>query len=41
MRGSPKRYGVNKHRSVRKFNRQSAKTKGRNLASPMRGGIRL
>lgn len=42
MRGSPKRYGVNKHRSARKFRHQAGHTKAQNIiAAPMRGGWRL
>lgn len=38
MRRSP----VNKHRSARQFNSQSARTKAANVRpGPMRGGIRL
>lgn len=36
-----RRARVRKAKSVRKFRRQAAKTKGMNLTSPMRGGIRL
>lgn len=36
-----KRYGVNKGRSAGKFRKQTRKTNKRNLAAPMRGGIRL
>lgn len=36
------RYGVNKHKSARKFNGQVSRTKAINFtAAPMRGGIRL
>lgn len=36
-----KRYPQNKSRSRKLFNRRAAKTKGMNLMSPVRGGIRL
>lgn len=37
-----KRVHVNKHRSVKKFQRHAARTKAANVApNPMRGGIRL
>lgn len=36
-----KRYGVNKHRSVKKFRNQVGRTKAANVKGPMRGGIRL
>lgn len=36
-----RRSGVNKHRSAGKFRRQSRRTNARNMAGPMRGGIRL
>lgn len=36
-----KRHGVSKRRSAGKFRSQTRRTKARNLASPMRGGIRL
>lgn len=32
---------VNKGRSARKFRRAAGRTKGLNMAGPMRGGIRL
>lgn len=36
------RYGVNKHKSARKFKSHIAKTKAINMkGAPMRGGIRL
>lgn len=36
------RYGVNKHKSAKKFRSQIGKTKLINIkAGPMRGGIRL
>jgi len=36
-----RRFGVNKGRSVRQFKKKAARTNKRNLAIPMRGGIRL
>lgn len=36
-----KRSGLNKHRSARKFRKQSRRTKGANMAQVMRGGIRF
>lgn len=36
-----RRQGVNKKRSVKRFRGQSRRTKARNIAGPMRGGIRL
>lgn len=36
-----KRSGVNKGKSARRFRKHSARTKGANMKSPMRGGIRL
>lgn len=36
-----KRKGVSKRRSARKFRKMSTRTKGANVAAPMRGGIRL
>lgn len=41
MRGSPKRGHVNKSRSAGKFRAQTGRTKGANVAAPMRGGIRM
>lgn len=38
---SMKRKPVNKSRSARKFRGQTKRTQRRNLAGPMRGGIRL
>lgn len=35
------RSGVNKQRSASKFRGQTRRTNKRNLAAPMRGGIRL
>lgn len=36
-----RRSGVNKHRSAGSFRRQTRRTQKRNMAAPMRGGIRL
>jgi len=36
-----KRFGVNKHRSARKFRRNVSRTHPRNMNAVMRGGIRL
>lgn len=36
-----KRSGVSKGRSASKFRRQTRRTNARNMAGPMRGGIRL
>lgn len=36
-----KRSPVNKRRSAGKFRKQTRRTQGRNMAAPMRGGIRL
>lgn len=36
-----KRYGVNKRHSANKFKAQTRRTDKRNIAGPMRGGIRL
>jgi hypothetical protein len=36
-----RRKGVSKSGSARKFKRMSKRTKGANIKSPMRGGIRL
>lgn len=36
-----RRSGVNKHRSARSFRGQTRRTQKRNMAAPMRGGIRL
>lgn len=36
-----KRFGVNKHRSARKFRGQVAHTKAANMRGPMRGGFRF
>lgn len=36
-----RRKPVNKNRSVGKFRKQARKTNRRNIAGPMRGGIRL
>ena len=35
------RHHVNKHRSARKFRKQTSYTKAANMNGPMRGGIRL
>lgn len=35
------RSGANKHRSAGKFKRNVSRTKGANMAQPMRGGWRL
>lgn len=36
-----RRHAVSKGRSARSFRRQVSRTKGLNIAAPMRGGIRL
>lgn len=36
-----KRKGVSKYKSVKKFKKHASRTKGANITSPMRGGIRL
>ncbi|WNK12422.1 MAG: hypothetical protein [Microvirus sp.] len=41
MRGSPKRSHVNKGGSARSFRHNVGRTHPKNLAGPMRGGIRL